>query len=225
MSTDDDDTLRKAAELIREATGVALSVGNPLSFGQKLLDLLIRASRDEPLPKMPEYFLHWLSDVQQDVRAHDERLFALETDAPRAMVIGNLGEAAWREANAERRCMLGDAVLGVVVSDLTVPELSRAERTIRLLDPEDLSLLVAMNFGIDQRLSHAGIQIITSEEPEQRYQVLRDGHLAGSALVAAGCVTMNSVPELEITDGAWITPLGQLVLRFMGREAPSESVE
>lgn len=222
MSTDHDDKPRKAVELTAVATGVALSMSDPLSFGQQLLELLLRASRNEPLPKMPEYFLEWLNDVQQDVRAHGERLFALESDPARTMVIGNLGDAAWREANAERRRMLGDAVLGVVVSDLTVPELSRAERTIRLLDPEDIGLLIAMNFGIDQRLTFSGRPIITPDEPERRYRILRQGHLAGSALAASGCISLASVPELEIADGAWVTPLGQLVLRFMGHEEPSD---
>lgn len=217
-----DAKLRRAAELIQEAAGVAVAVGSPLSFGRKIVELLLRLHANEPLPGLPDYFLDWLNDIQLDIRAHGDRLFALETDRGRQMVIGNYGEQAWREANDVRRKMLGDAVLAVIVCDLSVSDLARAERTIRVLDPEDLHTLRELDRIVayerarkDGSLDHRGRRANYGAQGAA-FHALREGHLGGALLESSGCVSAAAIAGGGEHGAAYVTPLGELVLRFMG---------
>lgn len=232
---DDDQQLRRAGELISETAAVALAVSNPLAFGRKLVDILLRLHAQEPVPGLADYFLDWLNDIYSDLRAHEQRLFRLEADRGKLMLIGSYGEHAWREACDQRRRMLGDAVLGVVFSDLTVSELGRAERTIRLLDSADLQLLREIRQVWD-RTQNAQDAVSTRDDTGRIVSVQRDedgriphppgachghlinGHLAGAALLASGCV--QHMPSQGVSfapqELVCITPLGDLLLRFMG---------
>ena len=150
----------------------------------------------------------------------------------RVLVLGNYGLEAWREAIDRRRAMLGDAAVAAVVSELSAAELARVERTIRMLDPEDLDTLTHLTRGVrDDEPALERFEDVEGEresDAEWRQRCLVLGHLGGAALVAAGCVQSNPFgrgrtrmePEwknLRPVGEAQITPLGDLVLRFMGR--------
>ncbi|MBZ0116737.1 MAG: hypothetical protein K8H88_07075 [Sandaracinaceae bacterium] len=96
-----------------------------------------------------DHYEEWVADLARRVTEHAafgveiaERLDALEQDRERVLVLGNYGLEAWREAVDRRRAMLGDAAEATIFSELSAGELARAERTLRMLDPEDLDLLI-----------------------------------------------------------------------------------
>lgn len=225
---DDNEKVRKAAELVNEAAGVALAAMNPWTFGRKVVELLLRLERKEPIPGLPEYMLEYLNDLWLDVRAHNERLFALESDRGKTIVLGNLSEAAWREANDERRRMLANASAALILSvELSVAELARVERTIRQLDPEDLVQLRALadlEGDVHGRpldaADPASARVHLVGVPDALYRTLTSGHLEGAALIASGCVRVGAAGaafDTGIAQAAYMTALGRLVLRFMGR--------
>ena len=121
-----DAKLRRAAELIQEAAGVAVAVGSPLSFGRTIVELLLRLHSNEPLP-----------------------IVAYE----RARKDGSLDHRGRRA-----------------------------------------------NHGAQGAAFHA----------------LREGHLAGALLDSSGCVSAAAIAGGDKHGAAYITPLGELVLRFMG---------
>jgi hypothetical protein len=169
-----------------------------------------------------DHYEEWIADVAQRVAEHAkrgvevaERLDTLEQDRERVLVLGNYGLEAWREAVDRRRAMLGDAAEATIFSELPVAELARVERTIRMLDPEDLDLLAALQRIVDE---------LEEPKPRKFYSVeglrlLDQGHLKGAALIAAGCVQLFDppAPSADTPRGVVLSPIGELVLRFMGR--------
>ena len=148
-----------------------------------------------------------------DLEALAERLDTLEQDRERVLVLGNLGFEAWREAVDRRRAMLGDAAVATVFSELSAAELGRVERTIRMLDPEDLATLALLDEGEADTDD-------TDPRALERYVGFVQRHLGGAALTASGCVRRGAVGMGTFEGpamGVQITPLGELVLRFMGK--------
>lgn len=214
---------------------------SPLRAGLKLVRVLQRWNEGpERASIYQDHYEEWVADLAARLRenvARDielaERLDALEQDRERVLVLGNLGFEAWREAVDRRRVMLGDAAEATIFSELSAAELARVERTVRMLDPEDLVLLGGLaqiqdtfrhqvtpeELAAAQRAGHP------TQEPEYLYEQLVHGHLEGAVLTAAGCVRVEPrvVAVLggatNIRLGARVTPLGELVLRFMGRSA------
>lgn len=149
------------------------------------------------------------------------------------LIVGNYGLEAWREAVDRRRAMLGDAAAATIFSELRAAELARVERTIRMLDPEDLDLLTLIAAPEFRRFPDHVFVVGEPSASEERYAHLVRGHLGGAALVAAGCVrvgqfegalrlaqlarTMDGGGSMPAMLEAEVTPLGDLVLRFMGR--------
>lgn len=187
----------------------------PLRAGVSLLRVLQRwKDGPERASIYRDHYEEWVGDLAEALRAHAgdvealaERLDALEQDRERVLVLGNLGFEAWREAVDRRRAMLGDAALAAVFSELSAAELARVERTIRMLDPEDLDGLAAL-------------APLGQGTESMRYERLLEGHLGGAALVASGCVRLIATGGgfgAGAGTAAEITPLGWLVLRFMGR--------
>lgn len=221
---------------------------NPLRTGLKLVRVLQRWNDGpERASIYRDHYEEWIAELAQALRAHvdeaevlAERLDTLEQDRERLLVLGNLGFEAWREAVDARRVMLGDAAVAAVFSELSASALARIERTVRMLDPEDLELLALI---VDPERCRIPDDVVLMREPlpsEERYMHLVRGHLGGAALVAAGCVRVGQfegaqrLAQLKQMAGgdesippileAEITPLGELVLRFMGRaqsEAPT----
>lgn len=190
---------------------------SPSRIGLKLLRVLQRWNDGPERGSIyRDHYDEWVAELAQALRTHAgdvdalaERLDALEQDRERVLVLGNLGFEAWREAVDRRRTMLGDAALAAVFSELSAAELARVERTIRMLDSEDLDLLAELT-QLDEPL------------PLQAcFAHLRNGHLEGSALEASGCVRVFGAPNAfdAEREGAAITPIGALVLRFIGRSA------
>jgi hypothetical protein len=173
-----------------------------------------------------------LRDLHGDAQALAERLDALEQDHERVLVLGNFGVEAWREAVDRRRAMLGDAAVAAVISELSAAELAPIERTIRMLDPEDLELRALDEAGRSALDEMAAIVALVNDTldflADRRAEVLQLGYLGGANLVAAGCVRawdfsprilelLKPSPAPIQSRGAQVTPLGELVLRFMGR--------
>lgn len=190
---------------------------SPLPTGLRLVRLLQRWNEGPDRTSLyRDHYEEWIAKLAADLRellgnaeALAERLDTLEQDRERVLVLGNYGIEAWREAVDHRRAMLGDAAVAAVVSELSAAELGRVERTVRVLDPEDLDALVTLagfGYGTDSKLL--------------RYKRLLGCHLGGAALVASGCVRLVAIGGLDAGGGttvAEVTPLGELVLRFMGR--------
>ncbi|MBZ0116141.1 MAG: hypothetical protein K8H88_04085 [Sandaracinaceae bacterium] len=188
---------------------------SPLRAGLKLVRILQRWNEGPDRAALyRDHYEEWVAKLAADLRevlgdldALAERLDAIEQDRERVLVLGNYGLEAWREAVDRRRAMLGDAALAAVVSELSAAELGRVERTIRALDPEDLDGLAAL-------------APLREGTESLRYERLLEGHLGGAALVASGCVRLIAIGGgfgAGAGTGAEITPLGALVLRFMGR--------
>lgn len=189
---------------------------SPLRAGLKLVRVLQRWNEGpERASIYQDHYEEWVADLAARLRenvARDielaERLDALEQDRERVLVLGNLGFEAWREAVDRRRAMLGDAALAAIFSELSAAELARVERTIRMLDPEDLDLLIELT------------QLKEPMPATACFVHLRKGHLEGAALEASGCVRVfdGSKPDYD-DEAAEITAIGRLVLRFMGRSS------
>ncbi len=184
------------------------------------------------------YLAKAIGDLRLDVHRLLERL---EADAERQRVMLNLCAEHRREAMRSRRDMLGDAGVAVLVSPLTTAEVARVERALRMLDPEDLELLRAL------RLAGASEEMLAQYEADgdragqrslggHRLDVLVDGHLRGANLLAAGClVRVAHVNQGGLTWGmksgevvheaVELTPIGELVLRFMHPGAVAEPPE
>ena len=195
-----------------------------------------------------DHYEEWVADLAEALRAHAgdvealaERLDALEQDRERVLVLGNYGLEAWREAVDRRRAMLGDAALAAVFSELSAAELARVERTIRMLDPEDLQLLYELQ-GVWEETEAALEAVVLRRDDEGRiievkrdehgrrpdppracYEHLVGGHLEGAALLASGCV--QPMPSQGVSFApqniVQVSALGWLVLRFMGRGRPT----
>ena len=188
---------------------------SPLRAGLKLVRILQRWNEGPDRAALyRDHYEEWVAKLAADLRevlgdldALAERLDAIEQDRERVLVLGNYGLEAWREAVDRRRAMLGDAALAAIVSELSAAELGRVERTIRALDPEDLDGLAAL-------------EPLREGTESLRYARLLEGHLGGAALVASGNVRLIATGGgmgAGAGTGAEITPLGTLVLRFMGR--------
>ena len=203
---------------------------SPLRTGLKLVRVLQRWREGPDRGAVyRDHYEEWVANLAAALREHAgdvealaERLDALEQDRERVLVLGNYGLEALREAVDRRRAMLGDAALAAFVSDLGTAELARVERTIRMLDPEDLDLLCAVAELSSMHPFVAGAR--------ERWARLCAGHLGGAPLLASGCVvvspfattaniTVDGGPMQDPRSmGADVSPLGSLVLRFMGRQ-------
>ena len=231
-----------------DPTGIVSPLPTGLKLVRGLADMLQRWNEGpDRTPLYRDHYEEWIAKLAADLRelhggiqALAERLDALEQDRERVLVLGNLGIEAWREAVDARRAMLGDAAVATVVSELSAAELARIERTIRMLDPEDLELLRALNEAARSALDEAAAMVaLVNGTPDfladRRAEVLQLGYLGGANLVAAGCVrAWDFGPRtLELSGtaspiqvrGAQVTPLGELVLRFMGHVRDEASAE
>ena len=196
-----------------------VTLPSPISTARTVVALVRRLNAGPDLAETyDEFYREWIGDLAEgltglagstDLLA--ERLDALEADHERMRVVGNYGMEAWREAVDDRRRMLRDATVATVFSELTPTELARIERTIRMLDPEDLPTL----------------RQVAADNWRQRYSSLSKGHLGGASLVASGCLRLvpgasviGSVHERDDREElgpivATVTPLGELVLKFL----------
>lgn len=219
----------------------------PLSLLRTGLTLLRTLERwndgPERAPIYRDHYEEWtacnaqkLRALEGDLEALAERLDAIEQDRERVLLLGNYGLEAWREASDQRRAMLGDATVTAILSELSAAELARIERTIRLLDPEDLELLVALQEGSEstEMVDRWDFGGESETDGQWRYRRLTAGHLGGAALLASGCVLASALPrERRPGTDPWstpprrneesaITPLGELVLRFIGQSRKAE---
>jgi len=132
-----------------------------------------------------------------------------------------------RETTDERRRMLGFAAAWSVEPELSIAQLSRVERTIRELDPEDIDVLKrladqqaaapALRRGQPQAIAEPAHREALEKHHENMYVGWLHYRPAGEVLPAAGCVYIapratnysTTTARIEVTD------LGKNVLRVL----------
>jgi len=200
-----------------------------------VLRTIIRKNRDGP-DRSKAYeeagvadFETYLAEAVGNLRVDVARLLAvLEADEERLHVMRNLCFEFRREATTARRRMLAGAGARVGTVELSTAEVARVERALRWLDPEDPPLLKQI---VDPDLALEESELFEHDARgccSRRRFLLERGHLKGANLVAAGCIDrvphverFPGVPELSVSgslsvhEGIEITPIGELVLRYL----------
>ncbi|MCA9608712.1 MAG: hypothetical protein KC619_24075 [Myxococcales bacterium] len=194
-----------------------------------------------------------LAEQHEELRAMLGALAArLDADDARQRVLADACAEYRREPTDERREIFGAAAVAVVLSPMATREIARVWRALRMLDLEDLELLRELRLGgVDERLleryqAHGDRAANRSLGP-RRSPILRAGHLGGANLLAAGCVaivphvrkpktgpgplptslsvTVREPGSIEVEEAVELTPVGELVLRFMRPGAVAEPPE
>ncbi len=219
-----------------------------LSMIEKLAPVLFKFVRalwdtsksDAELAKATnEQYQDWLIELNQVLEKlldqHENleaRVTELSNDLECCRVQRNYCFEAMREAIDERRHMLAFAFVGSfftwATSSASTLDLSRAERTIRDLDPDDVRFLADIRNGVEERNrdfeddSTREIQTSNDRWPTSSGELDRDLYAhamksaSGEALLAAGCLKQlpagNAAGAIEAIR---LTTRGELVLRVL----------
>jgi len=175
-----------------------------------------------------EEFRFWLAEVALAAGQAEERLGQLDQrvldaleDREMQRIWRNLTFEAAREAIDERRRMLAYAAIGTALSaeHLTIAQIARVERTLRELDPADVSTLARiaeirlepLDTGADDAAKERH-RLNSLAAGEKRYRILMAVPPSGEVLRVGGCVRVYRPPIWDSTEVADLTTLGQWVL-------------
>lgn len=158
-----------------------------------------------------EYYLQYMRYLAAKVENLEARITEQAEDPQLYRVVGNYTYEAAKEALDERLKMLSAAAAGNVDPTLTIAQKARVERTVRELNPEEVSVLWGLHrtegvFHFDGTKCGSVGQL--------RWRLLSEAD--AEILLAAGCVGTRTMTGYGggITE-AHVTTLGTQVLRIL----------
>jgi hypothetical protein len=171
-----------------------------------------------------------LAEHAEDLEALRLKLEELISDPSFARVRDNYGYEAAREAIDERRRMLAFACAGSINLDLTIAEISRVERIVRELDPDDIHSLRTLTSIVDPPIPPYTSDDLNERRQESkdwkydlwktqsdRWELSRSFVPSTQALIASGCLELSAlvVDDYETGTGLGVTHSGICVLRVL----------
>lgn len=180
--------------------------------------------------------LEELERQASNVNSFRERITAMVEDMQFFRVYANLRYETIREAMNDRRKMLSVAAGGLIDPDVPITQKARAERTLRLLDPDDVFLLRRLARvepetvelrEEDRFVRTPGLMNVVGDEKARersvrrhRIEVARVSPESRGALLTSGCA--------EADDSGWesdltVTHLGHLILQVLAGYEPDHA--